>query len=450
VEMRIVTRLTGFWPLGANESPVMTGLGDPVVLGVGFHFSLVITLATITLAIVLGTQARDALAFSGQSRCSATPASAPAPAPNGTAGRTGAPMRAPMGSISTHPGALQTAVDTHGPNTAFLLTPGVYRDGPIVPKDGDSFYGEGRVIWDGGGKRAAFKSGSSEQVIVSGMGFTHFSPPNQGAGIFTLNNGERGFLIEGCEIAGNDGTPVVVGNGTHVLNNSIHDNYWIGIGGYEINGAVIEHNEIYNNQLAKSAPDTPTGEASGMKFTKTENVSILSNFVHDNFGVGIWFDTDNSGTLIDRNVVSDNTHRGIMEEISYGAIISNNTIRGNGKLSGWIAGAGVFVSTAANVEICNNIIKGNYQGVTGFQEDRGAGGRGIYTTTNAFIHDNYITMERGVTGFTSRAINDPSNLFRRNHYCLTGRPSFLWGNKTDARGWQAVGNDSGGTFNCGF
>jgi hypothetical protein len=372
---------------------------------------------------------------------------APGVAQASGAGRVGAPLMAPADSVQVGPGGIQAAVNAHDPNTSFLLLPGTYTDDPVVPKNGDGFYGQGQAIWDGGGSSSqAFNAMGTSNVIVSGITFNHFAPPNQGNGIFNLNTGESNFLIEGSEIAGNSGTPVTVGNGTHVTNSSIHDNNWVGIGGYNVGSVVIDHNEIYRNYLAQLSPDTATGDASGMKFTRTNNVSIKSNYVHDNYGVGVWFDGDNTGTLIDNNLIVSNTHRGIMDEISYDATIVNNVISNNGILSGWIAGAGILISTAKNVEACNNVVTGNSQGIVAFHQDRGSGSQGPYATTQTNIHDNFIAMGQGVSGFTLGAQNDATNLYYNNHYCLKNQAGFIWGAQTSIPGWQAAGQDKGATF----
>jgi parallel beta-helix repeat protein len=365
------------------------------------------------------------------------------------AGRSKQSLKAPVDSVPVSPEAIQDAVNSHGPNTSFLLSPGVYGDGPVKPKDGDRFYGEGSVVWDGGGaQREALDGSGSSNVLVSGIRFVHFKAPNQGNGIFNLNTGESAFTIEGCEIAYNGGTPVVVGNGTQVLNNSIHDNDWVGIGGYLVASVVIDRNEIYNNYLAGFSPDSATGDASGMKFGKSQNVRVTHNIIRDNHGVGIWFDTDNTGTVIDQNIITGNSYRGIMEEISYGATISNNTISGNGNVSGWIAGAGIVISTASNIEVVGNILNGNAQGIIGFQQDRGNGSQGRYRVQGNNIHDNFIVMTEGITGFTGGAEKDTTNHFYNNHYFLRSSTAFIWGNNTDVQGWQAAGQDKSGTFDC--
>jgi parallel beta-helix repeat protein len=383
-------------------------------------------------------------------QCYATPLSVPAPRPVGNAGRRGAAMRAPPGSVIVRPGTIQRSVNAHPGKTSFLLSPGVYRDRTVVPKRGDAFYGEGHVVWDGHGRQnMALDNSDVNDVTISGIRFVHFVPPRQGAGIFALSNGGSNTLIEGCEIANNAGTPVVVGNRTKILNNSIHDNEWSGIAGSGVGDVEINHNDVFNNNLARQAQDTDVSDASGMKFLKTDKVAVINNFVHDNYGIGVWFDTDNTGSVIDGNVISRNSHRGVMVETSYGAMISNNSITDNGKDAHWISGGGIFIATSSNVEICNNILKDNRDGITGFANERGSGRLGKYTTTNLQVHDNYISTT-GATGLTRGPETDPSNSFSRNHYCLLGSGGFLWGQSVDLNGWRAAGQDKEGTFDCGF
>ena len=178
------------------------------------------------------------------------------------------------------PGTLQRAIAANGENTSFLLLPGDYKDASVTPKNGDRFYGEGKVTLDGDGtQELAFILANVHDVLISGIKFIHFNPPRS-AGLFGVNGGSLGFVVEGCEIAYNGGgTPIVLSNGTRVSNNSVHDNLKNGIGGYGVTMAVISHNEVYDNFLLRTDPDTATGEASGMKFMKTEMISVTENYV---------------------------------------------------------------------------------------------------------------------------------------------------------------------------
>ena len=52
--------------------------------------------------------------------------------------------------------------------------------------------------------------------------------------------------------------------------------------------------------------------------------------MHDNNGPGLWGDIDSINTTYEDNVIVHNTISGISYEISYNAIIRNNTLIGNG------------------------------------------------------------------------------------------------------------------------
>ena len=93
------------------------------------------------------------------------------------------------------------------------------------------------------------------------------------------------------------------------------------IGGYH--GAVSSHNTtLEGNEIAYNGRE--------QKVMESANVTFRNNFVHHNVGAGIWYDSDNTGALVEGNRVEDNGHNGIFYEISSGGIIRNNTIRRSG------------------------------------------------------------------------------------------------------------------------
>ena len=75
----------------------------------------------------------------------------------------------------------------------------------------------------------------------------------------------------------------------------------------------------------------------------TSGVTFRNNWVHHN-GNGIWYDGDNTGSLIEGNVVEDNAEQGIFYEISGQGVIRNNVIRRSGH-------NGIFISTSRDLEI---------------------------------------------------------------------------------------------------
>ena len=58
---------------------------------------------------------------------------------------------------------------------------------------------------------------------------------------------------------------------------------------------------------------------------RTNGATITDNYIHDNENVGVWADTDNSGINISGNYISNNYAEGVMYEISYNSLITDNT-----------------------------------------------------------------------------------------------------------------------------
>jgi len=81
---------------------------------------------------------------------------------------------------------------------------------------------------------------------------------------------------------------------------------------------------------------TGDGDQGGFKLWETDGVTIRDNYIHNNWGPGIWADTDNANTTYVRNVITDNDGEAITEEISYNFSIRDNYIARNA----WAAGLG--------------------------------------------------------------------------------------------------------------
>jgi parallel beta-helix repeat protein len=81
---------------------------------------------------------------------------------------------------------------------------------------------------------------------------------------------------------------------------------------------------------------TPDGDEGGFKLWKTDGVTIADNYIHNNWGPGIWADTDNANTTYAGNTIIDNDGPAIIEEISYNFSITDNYLADNG----WIEGLG--------------------------------------------------------------------------------------------------------------
>ena len=87
---------------------------------------------------------------------------------------------------------------------------------------------------------------------------------------------------------------------------------------------------------------TPDGDQGGFKLWRTNGVTIKDNYIHSNWGPGIWADTDNANTTYAGNMITDNDGSAIIEEISYNFVDHGNYMADNG----WTAGLGNPASRA--------------------------------------------------------------------------------------------------------
>ncbi len=258
-----------------------------------------------------------------------------------------------------------------------------------------------------------------------------------------------GWLIESVEARLNHGAGIRVGSDTVVRDSFIHHNGQLGIAGSRGTNILIEDCEIaFNNTRGFS-----TGwEAGGTKFTRTTGLRLVGNNVHDNFGPGLWVDIDAYETQYLDNTVTDNTGPGIFHEISYDALISGNTVTGNGFAKPvWLWGGGILIAASEDVEVTNNTVAGNADGIAAIQQDRSEDSGGPYYLSNLWVHHNTITMETGQSGlvedfdddavFTSR-----NNRFDFNTYLQADGRAFAWdGRDLTWSGWNRAGQDQNGT-----
>src|SRR5207247_8524096 len=100
--------------------------------------------------------------------------------------------------------------------------------------------------------------------------------------------------------------------------------------------------------------------ADGGKFAFTTGLIIRGNFFHHNYWHAIWVDISNYQALIEGNRVEDNYGRGVFYEISYDAVIRNNSFKRNGfKAPVLLRGGCVGVVSSPNVEVYGNTCDGD-------------------------------------------------------------------------------------------
>jgi hypothetical protein len=119
-----------------------------------------------------------------------------------------------------------------------------------------------------------------------------------------------------------------------------------------------------------------------VKFWAVDKADVRNNWVHDNRGAGLWADTNNNDFLIENNVIEDNDGPAIFYEISYNAVIKNNTLRRNNIVEGRtfadrgdsFPSAAIYISESGGepripartdkLEIHHNVLIDNWSGIT--------------------------------------------------------------------------------------
>ena len=297
---------------------------------------------------------------------------------------------------------------------------------------------------------AAF-TGNASGVTIKGLTIEKYASVAQSGAIYGALG--RAWTVEENLIRLNHGLGISLGPSMQVRNNRILANGHLGVGGGDYSAdIVVEGNEIaYNND----AGFDPGWEGGGTKFWATTNLVVRGNFVHHNRGLGLVADNDNYGMLYENNVVEDNQWAGIFHEISYAAVIRNNTVRRNGFLDprGWYWGAGIVIAASPDVEVYGNIVEDNANGIVGIQQNRGAGALGPWLISNLWVHDNRVQMHVGQTGLVTDTgdmaiFRSRNNHFDRNTYVLGPQARyFAWmdDNRSEAE-WRGYGQDTTGTF----
>jgi len=235
--------------------------------------------------------------------------------------------------------------------------------------------------------RNAF-SGKARNVRISGLVIERYANRAQTGAIDA--SGSSGWIVEANELRFNHGYGLRIGNAMQVLENDVHHNGQLGVGGVG-NDVLVAGNEIaYNHTAGFHAP----WEAGGTKFARTRNLVFRDNWVHHNAGRGIWTDIDNVDVLIANNLSEWNARGGIVHEISYEAVIRDNVARYNGlAFDVWAWGAQILIQDSSDVQVFGNDVTVSARGGNGItivNQPRGNGPRGPYVSERVVITDNLI------------------------------------------------------------
>ena len=384
---------------------------------------------------------------------------------------------------------IQTSVNANPAGTTYQLSAGTYSGQTVTPKSGDVFIGAANrtSIMDGGGgstEKHAFTAGSNiVNVTIDGISIRNYvdaADPNLYRGVFNITTpaNNTGWIVKNNDIGPNNGVGVEAVSAITILNNKIHSNGTLGINCYTgSSNILINNNDIYDNNTTHNSPYGATAFAAGMKCYNTTNVTITNNRFHGNYGVGIWFDTNWNGAVIDSNEIygqfRDVDHTGasgigIFMEIGLaGGAFTDNRISNNYIHDQDI---GIFISTASDIDIFGNAINAHLIGtIRSHQTPRGTGSNGfVYKKSHVHIHNNFLAYSQGTVsernGSSGFLWYNDDNTYTNNTYyvsCGTGPAgnfafegesfNLTQGTVLSRTQWSALTSnpDSTSTFNCG-
>ncbi len=312
----------------------------------------------LTTVFQTATDARGATAACGVTITVTAPAG---PSPYGPQ----ATIVCPVGAIDVWPGpdSVSDSVAVAGASTTFCLRTGVHAlTHAITPKSGDTFVGEWGTVLDGTGwstgelEQAAFRAHNQDINDVTIRNVVIRNMPQRGIHAYSSGScdattcqfstaGADRWTIEHVEIDHCGGQGIAAPSGVVVRDSYIHHCLNGGYLSYLTTNGYWDHNEFaYNGNESK--------------ISLTQGTTFRNSYLHNNSN-GVWYDGENTGSIIEGNTIEDNAGQGIFYEVSGQGTIRNNTIRRNG-------GNGIFISLSHNVDVAGNALEDNYRGINFF------------------------------------------------------------------------------------
>lgn len=281
------------------------------------------------------------------------------------------PATAPKGATVV-PAGDNSGVNFALPRTTYWFAPGVHTLGTgqyanIDPADDDTYVGAPGAILDGQHANDSAFDDTSAHVRIEYLTIRDFGTwgGDQQQGVVNHDSGPD-WTISHSTIEGNAGAGVMLGSGDSLSWDCLSGNQQYGFSAYSGNGAVtgltLDHNEIAGNDTYDYEAKQPgCGCSGGGKFWNVIDATVTSNWVHGNGSVGLWADTDNAGFEFAGNYISGNQGVGLQYEISYNALIEDNTFVRNG-VTGGPANPGfptsaVYISESGNDSRVNSRYK---------------------------------------------------------------------------------------------
>ncbi len=228
---------------------------------------------------------------------------------------------------------------------------------------------------------------------------------NKAEQVFTAFR-SNGAVIEGLKISGavggnycepGCGLGIRGGSNLTVRDAWITGNKNAGIAGTKPGMLVVENSTIdRNGSYSFTKLDGGPSTSAGIKAFDSP-LTVRNSKIADNYWNGVWCDGNCEQLTVEGSTVTGNGKAGIQDEISEGpALIRNNTIKGNGVLTGAKNNVGLLISNSANVNAYGNTFGGNVDGygVQVLEYPRSS----APDVKNIRIHDNIMNGDKIYSG----------------------------------------------------
>ena len=295
------------------------------------------------------------------------------------------PLLPPLGAIVV-PAGDDSAMNLDQSNT-YWFAPGVHTIGSsagaqIIPANNATYIGAPGAVINGQHVNGSLFTQHATGVTIEYLTIENFATATN-EGVVNHDSGSN-WTITNNTIEGNGGAAVMVGPGEVLSYNCLTNNAQLGFNAWAPNGvtgATVDHNEISDN--GSWSQNNSCGCDGGGKFFYTTNSLFTDNYIHNNAASGLWGDTDNAGITITGNYIANNYSHGIFYEISYNALIQDNTLVdngwGEGPTSGDFPEGAIYISNSggdsrvdggrfSTLTISDNVLTNNWGGVVEWED----------------------------------------------------------------------------------
>jgi hypothetical protein len=367
---------------------------------------------------------------------------------------------------------LRRLIDRHHRRSTFCFASGVYqlsgtlwtgnkfprldlRSGAVIDGQNGAFVGI----------NGAGAPGDQRGTVIMGGVFQHFGNEAAPTWVSPIIVG-RNWVVVGSEFTDNFNAGLgIQGDWARVSRVNTHHNGRYGLvvtrpcdGCPGPVGVIVEDSEIaFNNTRQLSV----IGDAGGTKFSGgTRGMIVRHNDVHDNYGSGLWWDTNSRNAKVYGNRIYDNLTCGILYETSFGGTkIHHNTLTDNAMGAGtvdWMLNVQLSIASSDGsrggrdgIEIYANRIRGDAYPL-GLVTHAGRP-----STKQVKVHDNVLMLRAAssrVGGADASGTGEmfslsAGNRFRANTYRVLDPQAAYWawnGETLTWAQWQALGHDGSG------